>query len=205
MSHCLFAIVVRSEDVKPEHIKHFVPSKKEDFLIISPAFAMKHSVPIDMRRVQLMTDYFGGHGQQEASYFDAHGRISHFPDNKEGGAINSALAMLGVEQENENDQFDVIGLGKYRSEEDLHPDHEQDHDDVERPLQRVSLSVDDYNEILGGLEDISNWVNIVDGAHEKIGHPKPNIGRKECEEMQTIAKKVLTLARKGVMVWATLS
>lgn len=201
MSHCLYAIVVRSEDVDPKHAKHFVPSKKEGFMVISPAFALKHKVPMEMRRVQFMTDYFGGFGEQEASYFDEDGKITHFPDSTIGGAINSALALLGVEREGSHDQFDVIGLGQYRQNEDLHPHEDRyDYEDAEEPLQHVSLPAKDYNEILGGLEDMANWISITEDTHRKIGNPEFTIGREECENMQKMAQRLLKLARKGVAI-----
>lgn len=202
MSHHIFAVVVREEDVDPSERKYFKHAEKDGFLLISSSSALLHKVNLDIRRVQLMTDYFGGVGEQEASYFDENNVSTNFEDNTSGGAINSALAMLGVEPDGDKDRFDTIGLGRYRSDEDLQthlfnediPENEPD----DGP-QFVNLPIEDYNEILGGLEDIANWTMITKEAHSKAGLPEPNIGIAECNDMQGIAKRLLKLARKGTI------
>ena len=203
MSHNLYAIVVRSEDIKPSDTGCFIKLKKDGFSIISPPVALKHKVDLSMRRVQLMTDYFGGSGEQEAAYFDDIGRITHFHDRTQEGAINAALSMLGVSPDDGLDNFDTIGLGKYRSNQDLlvglNEGEFEEYEDRSEP-RMVHLPVEDYNEVLGGLEDLANWVQINKDVREKNGlEPKPP-GEAECEDMAAIAKRILKLVRKGVMV-----
>ncbi|MFD6229375.1 hypothetical protein ACFWFZ_21255 [Streptomyces sp. NPDC060232] len=62
----------------------------------------------------VQTEYFGGAGRQWAVAFDGEERLS--PD---GASINQALAALGVMATATADEFDVIGLGRFRS----NPDH----------------------------------------------------------------------------------
>jgi hypothetical protein len=57
------------------------------------------------------TDYFGGAGQQKA-------RVVHGQETPlETGKINAALKILGVLNTPDKDEFDVVGLGKYRTNE----------------------------------------------------------------------------------------
>ncbi|MFE9697415.1 hypothetical protein [Streptomyces sp. NPDC006270] len=60
------------------------------------------------------TDYFAGVGGQWAAAFDGEERLT--PDE---ASINQALAALGVRATASQDEFDVIGLGGFRSS----PDH----------------------------------------------------------------------------------
>lgn len=60
------------------------------------------------------TDCFGGIGTQCAVAFEGEDRLT--PDQ---ASINQALAALGVRAASDRDEFDVIGLGRFRS----HPDY----------------------------------------------------------------------------------
>ena len=76
------------------------------------------------------TDYFGGIGRQTAIAWNK-GRLELGPLTSETavadpvypappiseGAINQALRYLGVWRQNGHDEFDMLGLGKYRSTE----------------------------------------------------------------------------------------
>ncbi len=62
------------------------------------------------------TDYFGGSGTQHARVWTpsdvaARGRSG-------SGAINAALALIGVTRSPPGDEFDSVGLGWYRSNDD---------------------------------------------------------------------------------------
>lgn len=59
------------------------------------------------------TDYFGRTGTQAGVLFE-NGRIIINPTEKESGIINIILHKLGVYRENGKDEFDSLGLGKYR-------------------------------------------------------------------------------------------
>lgn len=64
----------------------------------------------------IWTDYFGGAGTQGARVWtpsDATGRMV-----TGSGSINAALALIGVMRADGYDEFDSIGLGWYRSNED---------------------------------------------------------------------------------------
>jgi hypothetical protein len=58
----------------------------------------------------IQTDYFGGDGSQWAAVFRGATRLTD-----EKTSINTALAALGVRASSPDDEFDTIGLGRYRS------------------------------------------------------------------------------------------
>jgi hypothetical protein len=60
------------------------------------------------------TDYFGGEGSQLAMVFDK-GMIIFGPAENITGPINEGLRLLGARTEANDDEFDSIGLGKYRN------------------------------------------------------------------------------------------
>lgn len=61
----------------------------------------------------ISTDYFGGVGDQWANVY-----VNRDLADKSIIMINQALAYLGVEKRDELDEFDTIGLSKYRSNPD---------------------------------------------------------------------------------------
>jgi hypothetical protein len=60
------------------------------------------------------TEYFGGDGGQAAIVWKA-GHVVLSATSQNVGPINNALAFLGVDRRNHHDEFDALGLGKYRS------------------------------------------------------------------------------------------
>jgi hypothetical protein len=71
------------------------------------------------------TDYFGGTGSQAAAVFHQ-GKVAlklALPDSRElarrEDPINAALRMLGVEAAEGLDEFDTVGLGRFRGLDDL--------------------------------------------------------------------------------------
>jgi hypothetical protein len=61
------------------------------------------------------TEYFGGIGTQGAVVLE-HGKVLLRPRVAESGPINEALALFGVEvRPPARDEFDTVGLGRYRS------------------------------------------------------------------------------------------
>ncbi len=59
------------------------------------------------------TEYFGGMGRQVAIVFKD-GAIAFGPAKNEIGPINEGLRLLGAKRKASNDEFDSIGLGRYR-------------------------------------------------------------------------------------------
>ncbi len=71
--------------------------------------------------VLIDTDYFGGVGEQRAVLYKNGQALfaSQAPD-----AINQVLRRWGVKAENGKDEFDTLGLGKYRFFSDLFDQYE---------------------------------------------------------------------------------
>jgi len=67
------------------------------------------------------TDYFGGSGNQTAKVFVDNKKILDQDDEIDWkfNPINSALKLLGVEKKDGMDEFDTVGLGKIRTNNDL--------------------------------------------------------------------------------------
>jgi hypothetical protein len=66
--------------------------------------------------VHVETDYFGGAGEQSAAFWDGKGAKTY--KAKRSGAIDHALNLLGIQALDGVDEFDTLGLGNYRSNED---------------------------------------------------------------------------------------
>lgn len=59
------------------------------------------------------TDYFGGAGTQGGVLYE-NGRVGAAPRVDGSGVINALLSELGVWRGSGKDEFDSLGLGKYR-------------------------------------------------------------------------------------------
>lgn len=183
MSHNLYAIVVRTKDLTAAQAERFRSTAHEDFMIASTDVG--DELRLTMPRVQLSTDYFGGAGEQTATYLDEKGPHTSFGDSTRGGAINAALKLLGVPPTTGMDLFDVIGLGRIRKNRDL-------------CVPTVTLTLDNHKELLSTLEDLKNWRSIIRlRAGETL--PPNEFTAQDMEEMETLAGVALTIARKGVL------
>jgi len=69
----------------------------------------------------ITTDYFGGSGNQTAKVFLDNKKILDQDDEIDWklNPINSALKLLGVDKKDTMDEFDTVGLGKIRTNNDL--------------------------------------------------------------------------------------
>ncbi len=69
------------------------------------------------------TEYFGGIGEQAAAVFDSGKIVWKGADSSTGemliSPISQALSMLGVQSTADRDEFDAIGLSRFRSLESL--------------------------------------------------------------------------------------
>lgn len=63
------------------------------------------------------TDYFGGAGEQAATVWEA-GKVRMPAEQAGKGPINRALRLMGVRAGRLQDEFDAVGLGKNRSNDD---------------------------------------------------------------------------------------
>lgn len=58
------------------------------------------------------TDYFGGAGTQRAKYWDDEVKVTGF-------SINEVLKFIGVKCDERMDEFDTIGLGNFRTNDEV--------------------------------------------------------------------------------------
>jgi hypothetical protein len=63
------------------------------------------------------TDYWGGEGKQSALLWER-GLVAYGPAKATLGPINDVLRRMGVERGDHHDEFDAVGLGRYRDNED---------------------------------------------------------------------------------------
>lgn len=75
----------------------------------------------DKTVAKVETDYFGGAGNQSAKVFINGKKVLDQSDEFDWSLkpINSALKMLGVVKKDGLDEFDTIGLGKRRTNDDF--------------------------------------------------------------------------------------
>lgn len=65
--------------------------------------------------IEIETDYFGGFGKQLAKIYSNRNFIFVLDENP----INKALQYLDVKAEKGYDEFDTLGLGKFRTNDDI--------------------------------------------------------------------------------------
>ena len=68
------------------------------------------------RAAYIEAEFFGGIGTQACATCEERGRVS--APQIGDSAINVALRFLGVEIENRDDEFDALGLGRFRATND---------------------------------------------------------------------------------------
>lgn len=101
--------------------------KKEGFVSPQEVVNQGHDIlcselSLDYREcVYVETDYFGGYGDQSASYYKD-GKLI-YEDLNSHGCINECLSRMGIVRDKDNygkvDEFDTIGLGKFRTNESI--------------------------------------------------------------------------------------
>lgn len=91
----------------------------EGFLLLTPAFRdVLRSLSSTMHLAYIETDYFGGQGGQGAMVC-RNGKEILSPCWKNADVINTALRMIGVKRRSLDDEFHILGLQHFRSNEDL--------------------------------------------------------------------------------------
>lgn len=75
----------------------------------------------DKTIAKIETDYFGGWGVQSAKLFVNNKKVYDESDEQDISLkpINTALKMMGVTAKSNMDEFDTIGLSRYRSNSDF--------------------------------------------------------------------------------------
>lgn len=147
MSHCIHAIIFPEKELKDKTLPHvilkggLVMMTEENTNLISWDFFPKY--------IEIHTDYFGGIGEQNCTCYTR----GEFPKKLE--TINEGLKFLGVEKESGMDEFDTVGLGNYRSNEDISPSRQS------MPIEAMSKTEDiNIIEVLGKIKDGLHYSGI---------------------------------------------
>ena len=111
MSHSLIAYVVKLSDIHDTLWKHVLPVTN-DF-----GLTLEENILQDKEYVKVVTDYFGGFGDQLAQ-IKKDGIV--YKEYDTDSAIDEALKEFGVIANPEMDEFDTLKLGHYRSIYDLY-------------------------------------------------------------------------------------
>jgi hypothetical protein len=95
------------------------PQSTDSFMLLTDAFqdflqGLSRLGPV----AYIETEYFGGTGGQGAAVY-ADRRVVMKPEWGGSGPINRALKLLGVQRGLLGDRFSALGLGVYRSNDDL--------------------------------------------------------------------------------------
>ena len=126
--HCISVYLIRKSDLRDEKIDSILEDKSENKIVWTEMycdiFATTHIPNIEIFKkgkmiASISTDYFGGAGSQSAKLF-VDGKIEYEEDDEYDYSIrpiNTVLKMMGVVRKDGMDEFDMIGLGNYRTNE----------------------------------------------------------------------------------------
>jgi hypothetical protein len=146
MGHCISVYLIHKSEIRNEKIKYIIDGKDTDvgfylsnkIYITTPnnnsiftelgsdILATEHISNFkewgkDKTIAKISTDYFGGSGNQSAKLFINGESVYDKSDEYDWSEkpINTVLKMMGVISSPNMDEFDTIGLYKYRSNDDF--------------------------------------------------------------------------------------
>lgn len=144
MGHCISVYLIHKSEIRNEKIQSIIDGKdtdnglvinnkikSDDYDLIwteleSDILATEHIPNIreygkDKTIAKIETDYFGGWGVQSAKLFINNKKVYDKSDEQyiKIKPINDVLKLMGVSCGDKMDEFDTIGLGKYRSNSDF--------------------------------------------------------------------------------------
>lgn len=130
MGHCISIYLMNKSELRDEKINSVLEDKNSKEIkwveLDSGVVATTHIPNIrdygkDKTIAKISTDYFGGAGHQEAKLFinnkKEYDQSSEFDWSTR--PINDVLKLMGVNKKDGMDEFDTIGLSRYRSNGDF--------------------------------------------------------------------------------------
>jgi hypothetical protein len=126
MSHCISVFLIKKSDLRSDKIDSVVENSSQQkikWTELGEGILATTNIPNikefgkDKMIAKIETDYFGGAGEQSAVLFDSNKKIYNNEDDFT--PINEVLKIMGIERKNGQDQFDLVGLGRYRSNSDF--------------------------------------------------------------------------------------
>jgi hypothetical protein len=131
MGHCISVYLMSKSELRNDKIDNILSDKENDSNIVwtelNQGIIATTRIPNireygkDRTIAYILTDYFGGAGHQEAKLFvnnkKEYDKSSEFDWSER--PINTVLKKMGIESKDGMDEFDTIGLGNYRSNQDF--------------------------------------------------------------------------------------
>jgi len=129
MSHYISVYLIRKEEIRDSKIESVLENKKIGikFKELGSNILATTRIPnikefgIDKTIAKIETDYFGGSGQQSAKLFINNKKVYDKSSEQDWSLnpINDVLKEMGVQRLDGQDEFDTIGLSKYRTNMDF--------------------------------------------------------------------------------------
>jgi len=128
--HCVNIYLIRKSDLRDEKIDNILEDKSGNEIVWTEMgcdILATTNIPDRVRFgkgktiASIYTDYFGGMGYQSAKLF-VDNNIEYEADDEYDyitRPINTVLKKMGVVVKDGMDEFDMIGLGNYRTNEDF--------------------------------------------------------------------------------------
>lgn len=131
MGHCISVYLINKSDLRDQKIESVLKdtdntsdvswTELDEGILATTRIPNIREFGKDKTIALISTDYFGGNGNQSAKVFMNNQKILDQNDEFDWklNPINSALKLLGVSKKDGMDEFDTIGLSKYRSNGDF--------------------------------------------------------------------------------------
>lgn len=128
--HCISVYLIRKSDLRDEKIDNILEDKSENEIVWTEMYCdILATTQIPDKEIfgkgkmiaSISTDYFGGMGSQSAKLF-IDNKIEYEEDDEYDYSlrpINTVLKKMGIVRKDGMDEFDMIGLGNYRTNEDF--------------------------------------------------------------------------------------
>ena len=121
MSHCISVYLISKSEVRDDKINQVIEEGKttnikwtelDNGILATTYIPNIREYGKDKTIAKITTDYFGGVGEQTAKLFINNERVYN---GEKGSPINEVLKRMGVLRKDGMDEYDTIGLGRYRS------------------------------------------------------------------------------------------
>jgi len=130
MGHCISIYVINKSELRDEKISNVLDNSKSSKIVwteLKEGLIATTDIPNirdfgkDKTVAFLSTDYFGGAGHQEAKLFVNNKKEydESCETNYMVSPINDVLKMMGISKKDGQDEFDTIGLSRFRSNRDF--------------------------------------------------------------------------------------
>jgi hypothetical protein len=130
MGHCISVYLIRKSELRDDKLSSILDDKNQikviwtelkEGILATPFIPDIKEFGKDKTISKISTDYFGGPGYQEANLYVNNKK--EYDKSSESdyklNPINDVLKLMGIIKKEGMDEFDTIGLGKYRSNRDF--------------------------------------------------------------------------------------